>query len=217
MSNMALLEELDAALSEPVRQLLAQSGARQAPHSGRTLHEHLGGTWLLLKRWGNPGPVCLAGLFHSIYGTNVFARQSLQARDRPRLQAAIGAQAEGLAWLFCKIDRPRAILQGLQTLQAPRTSQPGRADLLLAARRDQGETAPLPATPEQLRALAEIECANLIEQGSWSAPLRELYCVAIEQPVLSEAALAALRSGWSQQLVQSSAAAPNPLKQKAAA
>ena len=95
---------------EVARMLLHSCGSEQAPHSGRTLLLHLQGTHDLLKTWGNPPCVCLAGLFHSIYGTNAFRRRSLGADQRPSLRAAIGVEAEALAWIFCSIQRPRAIL-----------------------------------------------------------------------------------------------------------
>ena len=99
---------------EVARMLLHSCGSEQAPHSGRTLLLHLQGTHDLLKTWGNPPCVCLAGLFHSIYGTNAFRRRSLGADQRPSLRAAIGVEAEALAWIFCSIQRPRAILRALQ-------------------------------------------------------------------------------------------------------
>lgn len=169
------------ALPHHVVALLTTSGAMQTPHSGRTLFEHLHGTYRLLHSWGNAQAVCLGGLFHSIYGTNVFSHQSLMQTQRGELRAAIGDDAEALAWLFCSIDRPRAILQNLQK-----------------------NSASLPATRDQMHALAEIECANLIEQSSWGGALRDLYCAAIDQPnVLSDKARTALGQGWARQLANS--------------
>lgn len=183
-------------LPEPILRVLLRSGAMQAAHSGRTLFDHLLGTYNLLIQWGQPQAVCLAGLFHSIYGTNAFLRQSLQASQRAELQVVIGIEAEALAWLFCNIDRPRAILRGLQQGTTDKAVE-------LDRRRDQQATPTptMPATPLQVQALAEIECANLIEQGCWGGALRELYCASMDQPgTLSEPAVAALREGWARQL-----------------
>lgn len=178
--------------------LLQTSAAMRTPHSGRTLFDHLCGTYALLESWGNTQAVCLADFFHCIYGTNAFAHQSLMQSQRSELRAAIGEDAEALAWLFCNIDRPRAILLGLQ-----RSYLGGHIELM--ARRDAMGSTParqaMGASPEQIQALAEIECANLIEQGSWGAALQELYCAAMDgTAALSEAALAALRAGWTQKL-----------------
>ena len=61
----------------------------------------------------------------------------------------------------------------------------------------------LTITPQQLQALAEIECANLMEQGNWSAALKALYCAALDgTATLSQGALAALRTGWAHKLAQ---------------
>ena len=94
--------------------LLLRSGAMQTPHTGRVLYDHLLATYQQLQAWGNPQAVCMAGLFHSIYGTHAFTHQSLVQSQRAELQNAIGTEAEELAWLFCSIDRPHAILQGIQ-------------------------------------------------------------------------------------------------------
>lgn len=183
------------AISPAALQLLRDCGAMQTPHSGRTLFDHLRGTYGLLKEWGNPEPVCLAGLFHSIYGTNAFTRQSLPAQQRERLQEAIGRDAEELAWAFCGIDRPTAITQALQAGPSVGTSLP------LAPRKDRHiQAEPIVVTPAQLAALAEIECANLIEQRFWRGALRDLYCACIEHPVVSPGAMKALRQGYAKAL-----------------
>ena len=162
-------------------------------HSGRTLFEHLLGTYLLLKEWDQPEPVCLAGLFHSIYGTNVFALPL--PMQRTEVKEAIGAEAEELAWLFCVVERPKAIVQGLQN-QTPFGAN-------LATRRDLGMDTPrsVAVNPRQMRALAEIECANLMEQGSWGNSLRKFYCIATDRSdMLSPLTISALSKGWASHL-----------------
>lgn len=153
--------------------LLRQCGSMQQPHSGRTLFDHLARTYRMLRSWSNPEPVCLGGLFHSIYGTNAFKHQSLPEDQRPLLQNLIGIEAEHLAWRFCNVDRPRTILAAI----------------------GQRELAP------DWNALAEIEAANLIEQGVTSRSVRDLFCAGLDQPgVLSRGALAALKQALSMQL-----------------
>jgi hypothetical protein len=183
---------------------LTESGASHLPHSGRTLQVHLLGTWHLLKSWGSSDTVCLGGLFHSVYGTNIFSKKCLAAADRPKLQSAIGRDAESLAWLFCNIDRPKAILQGLEQFSKfNKSACADQADrcIELACRREHGgathlRDVPLLVTSTQLNSLAQIECANLIEQGGWSSSLRDLYCAVLEHPVLNKAATSALQSAW---------------------
>ena len=86
------------------RQFLFDLGANTTRHSGRTLFEHLKGVHDLLRDWDNNSHVCLAGLFHSIYGTDVFKHVSLD--DRGKLREMIGDTAEFLVHCFSTRDRP---------------------------------------------------------------------------------------------------------------
>jgi hypothetical protein len=45
------------------------------------------------------------GLFHSIYGTELFQRFTLPLDRRHEVQQLIGERAERIAWLNCAIDR----------------------------------------------------------------------------------------------------------------
>lgn len=148
-------------------ELLRASGAHRAPHSGRSLLAHLAGTHDLLASWGAPRCVRLAGLFHSIYGTNAFRRQSIPFEERPRVSALIGVEAERLAYLFCAVDRPRALIDAW------------RCGAFLLRERLSGTDLPIEAS--ELHALLEIECANLIEQSDTGASLRELFFESLAQ------------------------------------
>jgi hypothetical protein len=86
------------------REFLISLGAQQTPHSGRSLFEHLKGTYDLLRDWDNEHHVCIAGLFHSIYGTKTFKHQSMT--DRGELIKLIGVKAELLVHYFATKDRP---------------------------------------------------------------------------------------------------------------
>jgi len=74
-------------------------------HSGRSFYRHLKGVHDLLRDWGNPEPVCIAGLFHSVYGTNSYKRKAISTRYRGELQKLIGHEAENLVYSFCTQDR----------------------------------------------------------------------------------------------------------------
>lgn len=87
-----------------LRTFLISLDAHKTAHTGRTLIEHLKGVHDLLRDWGNDRDVCLAGLFHSIYGTNTFKHVSLT--DRSELVKKIGVKAEMLVNLFSTADRP---------------------------------------------------------------------------------------------------------------
>ena len=85
--------------------LLRQFGADKVQHSGRTLLDHLLGTARYLQEWGNELPLCLAGLYHSVYGTHDFTVQLIPFSFRADLQRLIGEDAEHLVYLFSAIDR----------------------------------------------------------------------------------------------------------------
>lgn len=125
--------------------LLGRTHADKIKHSGRTLYEHLCGTHDLLQAWGNAEPVCNAGLFHSVYGTNKFRHKAWPIERRGIIQKLIGYEPEVMVWIFCTIDRPSAWF--VET------------------------TEPL----EFMCSLREIEAANLLEQGSKSRWLQRLH------------------------------------------
>ena len=59
--------------------------------------------------------LCRAGMFHSIYGTELFQRFKLPLERRTDVHALIGERAERLAYLNCAMDRAsldRALEQG---------------------------------------------------------------------------------------------------------
>ena len=87
-----------------LRDFLISLDANKTRHSGRTLYDHLKGVHDLLRDWDNEHHVCMAGLFHSIYGTNTFKHQSMD--DRGKLIEIIGVRAELLVHLFSTADRP---------------------------------------------------------------------------------------------------------------
>jgi hypothetical protein len=95
---------------ERAQDALAVRGASRIPHSGRSLLDHLTGTYAVLRAWGQTDAVCLAGLFHSCYGTDAFAPALFRAAERDAVRAVIGAEAEHLAHVFGLADR-RAILR----------------------------------------------------------------------------------------------------------
>ena len=73
-------------------------------HSSTTLIAHLKGVYDTLLAWDCPARVAFAGLFHSVYGTINFRRQTIPLSARPKIAAIIGSEAEELAFQFCKLD-----------------------------------------------------------------------------------------------------------------
>ena len=85
---------------EPYNKFLLEVGTKNQPHGHRTLYEHLIGTWKLLKEWGCSRDICNAGLFHSIYGTQVYLPSTIPIKNRKVVQNLIGEKAENLVYLF---------------------------------------------------------------------------------------------------------------------
>lgn len=122
----------------------------EVAHSGRTLYDHLAGTFDLLHRWQMVQPVQLCGLFHSVYGTNAFQGAVLdRTKDAERhlLASLIGERAEHLVYLFGTIARPGILLQPSDDSKLDRWD---RIDLL------------------------QVEVANLLEQGCPEPMLQRL-------------------------------------------
>jgi hypothetical protein len=77
---------------------------------GRNLYEHLCNVEKILKICGCDDSVCLAGLFHSVYGTSKWRHESI--RDRELVRSIIGERAEHLVWIFSNAKRPFCWLFG---------------------------------------------------------------------------------------------------------
>jgi hypothetical protein len=84
---------------------LQRHGAETIAHNMGSLLSHLIGTQKLLESWNVPQSVSYAGLFHSVYGTEVFSQATIPSSLRPEVRALIGDRAEQLAFLFGVMDR----------------------------------------------------------------------------------------------------------------
>ena len=84
---------------------LDDRSADRVPHTIASFKEHLLGTYRILSAWNQPGEVCWAGLFHSVYSTDSFPHALLAPSERPELRALIGQYAEELVFLFATIDK----------------------------------------------------------------------------------------------------------------
>ena len=131
--------------------LTEQLRTHEVGHSGRDFYTHLKGTHDLLRAWRNPDPICLAGLFHSIYGTWHFRHKAFPIENRHVIRDLIGEEAELLAYVFCVTERPKAFLI--------HASSPATAI------KDHHTGHLIRLSPAALNKLLEIEAANLLEQG----------------------------------------------------
>ena len=126
----------------------------------RPLLAHLDGTRALLEAAGYPESVCLAGLMHSVYGTNKFRLESIVADEegRRRVREAAGEDAERLAFMFCSVRRPATLNAALGERADGRG---GGGDVELAGR---GETGLIRVSPREFEELVAVEVANCLEQ-----------------------------------------------------
>ena len=173
-------------MSPDVEHLLESYGTAAAAHTGRSLRDHLVGTFDLLEAWGNDRDVCLAGLFHSIYGTEVYTHVSADLAERIRIRREIGSRAEELAYLFCACDR-RHLLSNVE-----------RSDAFELHDRFTDRSVSLDRST--LAALVEITFANELEQlpdnADLGSPRYDLWRARWTQclPFLSVAAREVLRA-----------------------
>lgn len=80
-------------------------GTDKVPHSNTPFLAHLIGVYRDLKEWGCEEHVYLAGLFHSIYGTEAFQGFSIPISRRQEIRDMIGERAEHLAYVNCALTR----------------------------------------------------------------------------------------------------------------
>ncbi|HUQ71599.1 MAG TPA: hypothetical protein VM165_18870, partial [Planctomycetaceae bacterium] len=86
---------------------LVSLGTESVPHTGeKGFLAHLIGVYRDLEGWGCDRDVCRAGLFHSIYGTELFQKFCLPLDRRSEVQQLIGERAERLAYVNCVMNRP---------------------------------------------------------------------------------------------------------------
>lgn len=84
---------------------LANKGANNVRHARGSLFDHLTRVEETLKGWNVPEHVQLAGLFHSVFGTDHFKENLLKEEDMGQVQLLIGEKAVRLVSLFSSVDR----------------------------------------------------------------------------------------------------------------
>lgn len=84
---------------------LVALGTDQVPHTNTRFLSHLIAVYRDLKEWGCEEHVVVAGLFHSIYGTEAFQKFALPLERRDEVRELIGERAERLAYVNCALTR----------------------------------------------------------------------------------------------------------------
>src|SRR5262245_29872954 len=98
----------DEAVDKQYRKLtdfLVGLGVEKIEHSDKSFLAHLIGVHRLLESQGFSEDVCRGGMFHSIYGTEMFQGFKLPLDRRPEVRALIGERAERLAYLNSAMTR----------------------------------------------------------------------------------------------------------------
>jgi hypothetical protein len=138
---------------------LERHGAGETAHSDADLLAHLQGVHDLLRGWGGRDPLCDAGLFHSVYGTDIFPTGTVPHEERPAVRALIGDDAEHLAYLFGTLTRASLFDAAFDGSPFLLESRAGGA---------------IAVTDEQYAGLAAITVANWLEQRPRFAEAKRL-------------------------------------------
>ena len=150
---------------------LRTAGAAAHGHGGgRSLLDHLTGTYAIAARWGQPPWLRHAALMHSIYGTEAYHHQLIAVTHRHEVSALVGERAERLTHLFATTPR-RLLFAGTQRWARFAAPEAVAGDA----------SADPPATRDELDALVLLHLANVAEQArapdgspaSWLAGLRD--------------------------------------------
>ena len=133
-------------------------GVDKVVHSKRSLLAHFQGTYNLLNQWQVDESACVAGLFHSIYGSDGLVIQPLSRENRSEVQELIGEEAELLVYLFSIIDRHSMLLAS-----SPDDINFRSTDFQCAI------------SQQQFHHLLHIESANIAEQANAGGLLGRIY------------------------------------------
>jgi hypothetical protein len=136
-------------VSDRARQYLQQLGGDEFVHVNGSLAQHLAGTEALLRRWGGREALCLAGLYHAVYGTAGIRGSLASLAMRVTIAGVIGDEAEALAYLYGACER-ETFARRVDTTQRLRFA-------------DRFTGADQPITEAQLQDICEITVANEIE------------------------------------------------------
>ena len=72
---------------------LRDIGTESVPHTDTVFLAHLVGVYNALRDWNASTAVCRAGMFHSIYGTEMFQTFALPLEQRDEVRELIGDHA----------------------------------------------------------------------------------------------------------------------------
>ncbi len=141
---------------EVILKKLERFGISTINHSQSNLISHLKGTAEILQKWNCENYICMAGLCHSIYGTESFSTSPATLENRDFVQSLIGFEAERLAYLF-GAHKKESLWSNLNT----------NCDLSIE---DRFTNKILNLTNKDFSDLVTLTLANWLEQRPRSAP-----------------------------------------------
>ena len=80
---------------------------KNVKHSNKTFFEHLLNTTFILEKLNQRKALCVAGLYHSVYGTEFFNFDNSVYFTRDKVKSLIGEEAENIVFEFCSIKKDR--------------------------------------------------------------------------------------------------------------
>ena len=107
--------------TERYRADLIRLGAHKVAHQDQTLMEHMLRVCAILQEMEASEPVCIAGLFHGVYGTEGLHSDDVQAvpsARREQLRTVVGAKIEQLIFTFSVMSYP-SIGKSLRSVMRP--------------------------------------------------------------------------------------------------
>ena len=161
-------------------------GADGFPHVAGSLASHLRRTEALLRRFGSRDALCLAGLYHAVYGTDGIRGCLADLRERDSIASIIGREAERIVYAYCACAR---------ALFHPRIGTPAQQRFA-----DRFTGTEYPISEQALRDFCELTLANELELATSSAAFRAAYGAELAgffermRDLVSRAAFAAYRA-----------------------
>lgn len=131
--------------------------ARSLPHGRGNFFKHLVSVFDILKAWSCEDEVCYGGLLHSVYGTQFYKNNIVDASERAKIQSIVGPRSEALAFLFSYMDRRKTFQRAQQLLSI---GADGFSVELIRLEREEY------ISRKQIGQLALIEMANIFEQSA---------------------------------------------------
>ena len=147
----------------------------------RPFSHHIEGVADLLGCWCQPEEICLAGLLHSVYSTEMFPWRLFLQSERQELRDLVGADVEQLVFLYCtcsqqelyrRVNQMCAVRTDLSHGFRVRNFYTGEAGLLDA---------------RQAAKLLIILAADLMEQDPFFSQRMPLACLRLAAPYLEVA------------------------------